>query len=110
MTSRLSLFALATCLAFSPSAASAQPRPAPAAATAPAPAWPQQRSDLPPDPDVRYGTLPNGMRYMLRRNATPPHNASLRLRIGAGSLMEAENQRGLAHFIEHMVLNGTTHV
>jgi zinc protease len=110
MTSRLSLLALATCLALSPSISPAQPRPAPAGATAPAPAWPQSRSDLPPDPEVRYGTLPNGMRYMLRHNATPPHNASLRLRIDAGSLMEAENQRGLAHFIEHMVLNGTTHV
>lgn len=107
MNSRLPLLALAACLALSPSATRAQPAaPAPAAA----PAWPQQGSDLPPDPAVRYGTLPNGMRYALLRNATPPRNASLRLRIDAGSLMEAEDQRGLAHFIEHMVLNGTTHV
>ncbi|HTU09459.1 MAG TPA: insulinase family protein [Allosphingosinicella sp.] len=108
MTSRLPLLALAACLALAPSAASSQPgRAAPASA---APAWPQQGSDLLPDPDVRYGSLPNGMRYALRRNATPPGNASLRLRIDAGSLHEAEDQRGLAHFIEHMVMNGTRNV
>jgi zinc protease len=110
MILRFPLLAFAASLALAPAAATQQARaPAPAAA-APAPAWPQQGSDLPADPDVRFGTLPNGMRYALRRNATPPHNASLRLRIDAGSLMETEDQRGLAHFIEHMVLNGTTHV
>jgi zinc protease len=72
--------------------------------------WPQAKSDLPADPDVRFGTLPNGMRYAIRRNATPPGQTSLRLRIDAGSLHEAEDQRGLAHFIEHMAFNGTTHV
>jgi zinc protease len=67
-------------------------------------------SDLPSDPAVRSGQLPNGMRYMIMRNATPPRNASLRLRIDTGSLYEGEDQRGLAHFIEHMVLNGTKNV
>lgn len=112
MISRLPLLALAICLALAPSPAPSQQAPAASApaAVAPAPAWPQQGSDLLPDPDVRYGTLPNGMRYALRRNATPPGNASLRLRIDAGSLNEAEDQRGLAHFIEHMVLNGTRNV
>ena len=80
------------------------------ALTAQAPAWPQASSDLPADPDVRFGSLPNGMRYAIRRNATPPGEASLRLRIDAGSLNEADDQRGLAHFLEHMVLNGTTNV
>jgi zinc protease len=75
-----------------------------------APAWPQAASDVHPDPDVRFGTLPNGMRYALRRNATPPHQTSLRLRIDAGSLQEQDDQRGLAHFIEHMAFNGTTNV
>ena len=75
-----------------------------------APAWPQAGSDLPADPDFRFGTLPNGMRYAIRRNQTPPGEASLRLRIDSGSLNESEDQRGLAHFIEHMVLNGTTNV
>lgn len=102
MNSRLSLLALATCLALSSTPALSQ--------QSAAPAWPQQGSDVPADPDVRFGTLPNGMRYAIRRNATPPGNASLRLRIDAGSLHEADDQQGLAHFIEHMVMNGTTNV
>ena len=110
MKLRLPLFALAVCAALAATAAAAQPRPA---QPAPAPAahpWAQAGSDLPPDPDVRYGMLPNGMRYALRRNATPPHQVSLRLRIDAGSLEERDDQRGLAHFIEHMAFNGSTHV
>lgn len=62
------------------------------------------------DPAVRYGRLANGMRYALRRNATPAAGASFLLRIGAGSLNEQEDQRGLAHFLEHMVFNGSRHV
>lgn len=87
-------------------------RSTPATASAPpaAPAWPQQASDIAPDPDVRFGALPNGMRYALRRNATPPGQTSFRLRIAVGSLAEADDQRGLAHFIEHMAFNGTTNV
>jgi zinc protease len=72
--------------------------------------WPQAKSDVPADPDVRFGQLPNGMRYAIRRNVTPPGQTSIRLRIDAGSLQEADDQRGLAHFIEHMAFNGTTHV
>jgi len=100
MNLRLPLLALAAALAAAGTSAT----------FAQAPAWPQAASDLPADPDVRYGTLPNGMRYAIRRNATPPGEASLRLRIDAGSLHEAEDQRGLAHFLEHMVMNGTTNV
>ncbi len=87
--------------------------PAPAAKAAAAiaaPAWPQAASDLTADPDIRFGMLPNGMRYAIMKNKTPPGAASLRLRIDAGSLEEQDDQRGLAHFIEHMVFNGTTHV
>jgi zinc protease len=84
----------------------AQSAPAPA----PAAAWPGQGGDIAADPDVRFGTLPNGMRYALRHNATPPGQTSLRLRIDAGSLDEQDDQRGLAHFIEHMAFNGSTHV
>lgn len=90
-------------LALAATGAQAQPRPAPSA-------WPLQARDLPADPAVRFGTLPNGMRYALRRGQTPPGQASIRLRIGLGSINEAEDQRGLAHFLEHMVLNGTTNV
>src|SRR3954468_9140641 len=77
---------------------------------APAPAAANAAEALRPDPAVRYGTLPNGMRYEIMRNATPVHNASIRMRIDTGSMYEAENQRGIAHFIEHMVFNGSTHV
>lgn len=69
-----------------------------------------QTSDIPADPAVRYGVLANGMHYAILRNATPPGEASIRLRIDAGSLHEREDQRGLAHFLEHMVLNGTRNV
>jgi len=72
--------------------------------------WPQATSDIPADSNVRFGTLPNGMRYAILRNATPPGQASLRLRIDAGSLMEDETQLGLAHFMEHMAFNGTTNI
>ena len=70
-------------------------------------AWAQATSDIPADEDVRFGQLPNGMRYALMKNATPPGQASLRLRIDAGSLQERDDQQGLAHFIEHMAFNGT---
>ena len=69
--------------------------------------WPQAVSDVAADPDVRFGALPNGMRYALIRNATPPGQASLRLRFDAGSLMETDAQQGLAHFLEHMAFNGS---
>ncbi len=72
--------------------------------------WAHQASDLPVDPAVRFGKLPNGMRYAIMKNATPPGEASLRLRIDAGSLDERDDQRGIAHFLEHMVLNGTKNV
>lgn len=75
-----------------------------------APAWPQATSDIPPEPDARFGVLANGMRYILMHNANPAHVTSLRLRIGAGSLSETDDQRGLAHFLEHMAFKGSTHV
>ena len=80
------------------------------AVPAPTPVWAQQASDLHADAGVRFGLLPNGMRYAIMHNATPAGQASIRLRIDAGSLQEREDERGLAHFIEHMVLNGTKHV
>ena len=53
-------------------------------------AWPQASSDIPADPNVRFGVLPNGMRYAIQHNATPPGQASLRLRYDAGSLEETD--------------------
>ena len=79
-------------------------------AAAPSDPWAQAVSDVPTDPAVRFGVLPNGMRYAIRHNATPPHQAALRLRIDAGSLSERDDQQGLAHFLEHMAFNGSTHI
>lgn len=76
-------------------------------AEAPAKDWPHEASDIPADPKAVFGKLTNGMRYLIYPNAEPPGRASLRLHIAAGSLMEADDQRGLAHFLEHMVFNGS---
>ncbi len=76
----------------------------------PAVVFAQTHSDLKPDPAARFGRLPNGMTYVIYKNATPPGTANVWLRIAAGSLMERETQRGLAHFIEHMAFNGSEHV
>jgi zinc protease len=80
------------------------------ALAADAPVWPQAKSDLPADPAIRFGTLPNGMRYALMRNATPSGQVSMRLRINGGSLMERDDQQGLAHFLEHMAFEGSKNV
>ena len=73
----------------------------------PAGAWPQASTDVAPDPQIRFGSLPNGMRYALMKNATPPGEAALRLHFRAGSLNERDDQQGLAHFLEHMAFNGS---
>ncbi len=77
-----------------------------AAKTMPRP-WPQASSDIAPDKGATFGTLENGFRYIIYPNAEPPKRVSLRLHIAAGSLMEADDQQGLAHFLEHMVFNGS---
>ncbi len=74
-----------------------------------APAFAHESSDLKADPAARFGTLANGLRYVVLPNAEPKGRVSLRLLITAGSFMENENQRGLAHFLEHMSFNGSTH-
>lgn len=70
----------------------------------------QNHSDLLPDPAVRYGKLSNGMTFMIARNTTPPGRATARLRIAAGSMMESDRQRGLAHFLEHIAFKGSKNV
>lgn len=72
--------------------------------------WAQALSDVAPDPSWRFGALSNGMRYAIRKNATPPGQASVRLWFDAGSMMEADDQQGLAHFLEHMAFNGSKNV
>lgn len=71
--------------------------------------WPQENSDIRPDAGAVFGALENGLRYLIYPNAEPPKRVSLRLHIATGSLMETDDQRGLAHFLEHMVFNGTKH-
>ncbi len=84
---------------------------APAAGTTPPNVpWTQTISDIAPDPAVRFGTLPNGMKYAIMRNATPPSQAALYLQFNAGSLNETDEQQGLAHFLEHMAFNGSTNI
>ncbi|MDH5036057.1 M16 family metallopeptidase, partial [Chryseobacterium cucumeris] len=63
--------------------------------------------NIPVDPSLRIGTLSNGMKYYIKKNVLPEKKVEFRLAINAGSILEDENQRGLAHFMEHMNFNGT---
>lgn len=64
-------------------------------------------SPLPVDPGVKVGKLANGLTYYIRKNKKPENKVELRLAVNAGSVLENENQRGLAHFMEHMGFNGS---
>jgi zinc protease len=97
---RLACFALVGSFASATMSAQAS-RPA-----APAVALDQQ---LPFDAAVRTGTLPNGLRYFIRRNPRPEKRIAMRLAVKAGSLYETDEQQGLAHLIEHMAFNGSAH-
>jgi len=80
------------------------------AATPPSvPRFAQEHSDLKADPAAHFGKLPNGLRYVVLANHEPKERASLRLVVLAGSFDETEDQRGLAHFLEHMAFNGSEH-
>ena len=69
----------------------------------------QMTQPLPIDPAVRIGKLPNGLTYYIRHNEYPKGQADFYLAQNVGSALEKDNQRGLAHFLEHMCFNGTTH-
>ena len=102
--SRVSSAALAIAIVGSSAAAAVAP------STPAANGWGVQLTDVTPDPSIKYGILPNGMKYAIMHNDTPKGTASVRIQFAFGSIGEAENERGLAHFIEHMAFNGTTHV
>ncbi len=72
--------------------------------------WLYKGSDIPPDPAWTFGTLPNGVRYAVRRSGVPPRQVSIRVGIEAGSLMERDFERGYAHYIEHLSFRGSKHV
>jgi zinc protease len=84
--------------------------PAWAQAEPPSEQWAHEASDIAPDPAVRFGALPNGLRYALLKNQLPPGAVSIRMSVDFGSLEEATNEQGLAHFIEHMAFNGSKNV
>src|SRR3954451_2588442 len=112
-------FAVALIAAY-PLSAPAQPAPAPKRPSNP-PAQPSAPQGQPPatafaaadnlpfDPAVSTGTLPNGLTYYIRRNARPEKRVNLQLAVKAGSVDEEDDQQGLAHFVEHMAFNGSRH-
>lgn len=64
---------------------------------------------LPIDPQVRYGQLENGLTYYIRHNEQPKQRCEFHIAQAVGSILEEDHQNGLAHFLEHMAFNGTTH-
>lgn len=66
-------------------------------------------SILSSDPELFEGVLPNGMRYLFFKNATPKDRVSIHLNVQAGSMHERDDQQGIAHYLEHMLFNGSTH-
>ena len=101
---RLGPLALVTVgIAVASSVASAQ---APATATPQTAALTQQ---IPLDPTITTGKLPNGLQYFIRTTKRPEKRAELRLVVDVGSIVEDADQQGLAHFVEHMAFNGTKH-
>lgn len=101
--------ALSLVLAFASAAVAQTPAPRPAQQAAPIVEALPLAAGLPVDPAVTIGTLPNGLTYYLRANERPASRASLRLVVKAGSIDEADDQRGLAHVLEHMAFNGSAH-
>src|ERR1035437_2640815 len=74
--------------------------------------FPQQlklNDEIPLDNNILTGKLDNGIRYYIRVNKKPESRAFLRLAVNAGSILENDDQRGLAHFVEHMAFNGSKH-
>ena len=64
---------------------------------------------IPVDPNIKVGKLSNGLTYYIKKNGKPEKKVELRLVVNAGSILEDNDQQGLAHFTEHMAFNGSTH-
>ena len=101
----LLLGASAVPLAAQPSAATVQSAP-----TVQPGKWVQDYTGRKADPAIRFGTLPNGLRYAIMHNETPSDGIAMRMLIGSGSLEERDDEQGLAHFLEHMAFRGSTNV
>ncbi|WP_106638584.1 M16 family metallopeptidase [Allosphingosinicella vermicomposti] len=80
---------------------------APLAAQPGASDWFYKDTDLAADPAWTFGTLPNGLRYVVRRNALPEKQVSIRVRINTGALNEEDHEQGWAHFVEHLAFRGS---
>ena len=76
---------------------------------APPPPLPDPGFVLPLDPTVRHGRLPNGLTYYVKGNKKPEKRVQLWLAVNAGSVQENDDQRGLAHMVEHLAFEGTKH-
>ncbi|ODP36712.1 M16 family metallopeptidase [Sphingomonas turrisvirgatae] len=72
--------------------------------------WLYKGSDIPHDPEWRFGTLPNGLRYAVRKNGVPPGQVAVRLRMDVGSLHEGPSELGFAHLLEHLSFRGSSKV
>jgi zinc protease len=77
-------------------------------------AAPQQRiivsdSGIKTDPGIVYGVLPNGFQYILKHNSTPENQVNVHLNVFAGSMHETDEQQGVAHYLEHLLFNGSEH-
>lgn len=83
--------------------------PAASAGDAPSGAEVDLKAPLPLDSLLTVGELENGLRYYVRANKEPKNRAQLWLAVDAGSVLEDDDQQGLAHFVEHMAFNGTEH-
>lgn len=69
--------------------------------------WPHEDSELQPDPAILWGRLDNGVRYAVRQNPEPAGRVYVILQVAVGSVHERDDQRGYAHFLEHMMFRGT---
>ncbi|MBL8651501.1 MAG: insulinase family protein [Sphingopyxis sp.] len=72
--------------------------------------WLYEGSDIPRDTAWQFGTLPNGVRYAVRKNGVPPGQVSIRVRMDVGSMFETDDERGFAHLLEHLTFRGSEHI
>lgn len=106
----VSLLTISTAFQISPSVAQTSATTKAATSTEAERAWGFTKSDIAPDSAVRFGVLPNGMRYAVMKNETPKHTAAVRMRFDIGSTADLKGQEGGAHFLEHMAFNGSKRV